>query len=171
MLDNICEHLRPEGDGKGGTYFGATGCGKTYTMLFLSRLMMLRRSEELGNPTIVLIVDREDLDNQASELFVTAKRFLHDENVRSIETRDDLAETLRGRESGGVYITTIQKFSEQMGLLSFSCCIWEPNIECFQVQCRLWRAGMPTCGLRRRMRPRKGEWHPAPFGKGRGLAG
>ena len=91
-----------EGDGKGGTYFGATGCGKTYTMLFLSRLMMLRRSEELGNPTIVIIVDREDLDNQTSELFVTAKRFLHDENVRSIETRDDLAETLRGRESGGV---------------------------------------------------------------------
>ena len=94
LLDNICEHLRPSGDGKGGTYFGATGCGKTYTMLFLTRLMMLRRSEELGNPTIVLIVDREDLDNQTSELFVTAKRFLHDENVRSIENREDLARTL-----------------------------------------------------------------------------
>lgn len=118
MLDNICRHLRPRGDGKGGTYFGATGCGKTYTMLFLARLMMLRRSEELGNPTIVIIVDREDLDDQTSELFVTAKRFLHDENVRSIETRDDLAETLRGRASGGVYITTIQKFSEGTGLLS-----------------------------------------------------
>ena len=118
MLDNICKHLRPRGDGKGGTYFGATGCGKTYTMLFLARLMMLRRSEELGNPTIVIIVDREDLDDQTSELFVTAKRFLHDENVRSIETRDDLAETLRGRASGGVYITTIQKFSEGTGLLS-----------------------------------------------------
>ena len=118
MLDNICKHLRPKGDGKGGTYFGATGCGKTYTMLFLARLMMLRRSEELGNPTIVIIVDREDLDDQTSELFVTAKRFLHDENVRSIETRDDLAETLRGRASGGVYITTIQKFGEGTGLLS-----------------------------------------------------
>lgn len=137
MLDNICEHLRPEGDGKGGTYFGATGCGKTYTMLFLSRLMMLRRSEELGNPTIVLIVDREDLDNQASELFVTAKRFLHDENVRSIETRDDLAETLRGRESGGVYITTIQKFSEQMGLLSDRC-----NIICISDEAHRTQTGV-----------------------------
>lgn len=137
LLDNICGHLRPGGDGKGGTYFGATGCGKTYTMLFLARLMMLRRSAELGNPTIVLIVDREDLDNQTSELFVTAKRFLHDENVRSIESRDDLARTLRGRASGGVYITTIQKFSEQMGLLSDRC-----NIICISDEAHRTQAGV-----------------------------
>ncbi len=118
MLDNICAHLRPAGDGKGGTYFGATGCGKTYTMLFLTRLMMLRRSRELGSPTVVLIVDREDLDDQTSELFVTAKRFLHEDDVRSIETRSDLALTLKDKPSGGVYVTTIQKFSEEMGLLS-----------------------------------------------------
>lgn len=137
LLDNICEHLRPGGDGKGGTYFGATGCGKTYTMLFLARLMMLRRNAELGNPTIVLIVDREDLDNQTSELFVTAKRFLHDENVRSIESRDDLAQTLRGRTSGGVYITTIQKFSEQMGLLSGRC-----NIVCISDEAHRTQTGV-----------------------------
>lgn len=137
LLDSICEHLRPGGDGKGGTYFGATGCGKTYTMLFLARLMMLRRSAELGNPTIVLIVDREDLDNQTSELFVTAKRFLHDENVRSIENREDLARTLRGRASGGVYITTIQKFSEQMGLLSDRC-----NIICISDEAHRTQAGV-----------------------------
>lgn len=137
MLENICKHLRPNGDGKGGTYFGATGCGKTYTMLFLARLMMLRRSEELGNPTIVIIVDREDLDDQTSELFVAAKRFLHDENVRSIETRDDLAETLRGRVSGGVYITTIQKFSEQMGLLSDRC-----NIVCISDEAHRSQTGV-----------------------------
>lgn len=137
LLDNICEHLRPGGEGKGGTYFGATGCGKTYTMLFLARLMMLRRSAELGNPTIVLIVDREDLDNQTSELFVTAKRFLHDENVRSIENRDDLSQTLRGRASGGVFITTIQKFSEQMGLLSDRC-----NIICISDEAHRTQAGV-----------------------------
>lgn len=118
MLDNACAHLRPEGDGKGGTYFGATGCGKTYTMLFLCRLMILRRSGVLGSPTIVLIVDREDLDNQTSELFVTAKRFLHEEDVRSIESRTELRSTLAGKASGGVYVTTIQKFSEDTGLLS-----------------------------------------------------
>lgn len=118
MLANIKAHKKPEGDGKGGIYFGATGCGKTYTMLFLSRLLMLRDRDIFHNPTIVLITDREDLDTQASKLFVTAKKYLHDENVRSIETRADLRETLSGRESGGVYITTIQKFCEGIGVLS-----------------------------------------------------
>lgn len=118
MLESICEHMRPDGDGKGGTYFGATGCGKTYAMMFLSRLLNTHRRDELNNPTIIIIVDREDLDDQSSELFVTAKRYLDEENVRSIETRGDLGETLRDKPSGGVYVTTIQKFCENTGLLS-----------------------------------------------------
>lgn len=118
MLANIKLHMRPDGDGKGGTYFGATGCGKTYTMLFLSRLIMLRDSDTFQNPTIILLEDREDLDTQTSELFVTAKHYLHQEDVRSIESRDDLEKTLRDKPSGGVYITTIQKFCEKIGLLS-----------------------------------------------------
>ena len=118
MLDNIKSHLRPKGDGKGGTYFGATGCGKTYTMLFLTRLMILRDREAFNNPTIIIITDREDLDTQASELFVAAKKYLHEKDVRSIETRKDLSDTLNDKPSGGVYITTIQKFCETTGLLS-----------------------------------------------------
>ncbi len=118
MLANIKEHMRPVGDGKGGTYFGATGCGKTYTMLFLSRLISQRDNEVFNNPTIVIIADREDLDTQTSELFVTAKKYLHESDVRSIESRDDMAKTLGDRPSGGVYITTIQKFCENTGLLS-----------------------------------------------------
>lgn len=118
MLENVKAHLRPDGDGKGGTYFGATGCGKTYTMLFLSRLIALRDRDAFKNPTIVIIADREDLDTQTSELFVTAKKYLHENDVRSIETRKDLMDTLRDKPSGGVYITTIQKFCESTGLLS-----------------------------------------------------
>ena len=118
MLENIKLHLHPDGDGKGGTYFGATGCGKTYTMLFLSRLITQRDNETFNNPTIVIIADREDLDTQTSELFVTATKYLHEKDVRSIETREDLAKTLGDRPSGGVYITTIQKFCENTGLLS-----------------------------------------------------
>ncbi len=118
LLANIKEHMRPTGDGKGGTYFGATGCGKTYTMLFLSRLLILRERESFNNPTVIVITDREDLDTQTSELFVTAKRYLHESDVRSIETRQDLQNTLRDKPSGGVYITTIQKFCESTGLLS-----------------------------------------------------
>lgn len=118
MLENIKLHMRPDGDGKGGTYFGATGCGKTYTMLFLSRLITQRDNETFNNPTIVIIADREDLDTQTSELFVTATKYLHEEDVRSIETREDLAKTLGDRPSGGVYVTTIQKFCKNTGLLS-----------------------------------------------------
>ena len=118
MLNNIEAHLRPSGDGKGGTYFGATGCGKTYTMLFLSRLIALRNPDKFRNPTIIIIVDREDLDTQTSELFVTAKRYLHEQDVRSIESRKDLELTLQDKPSGGVYVTSIQKFCEKTGLLS-----------------------------------------------------
>lgn len=118
MLKNIRKHLRPAGDGKGGTYFGATGCGKTYTMLFLSRLITQRDNEAFNNPTIIILADREDLDTQTSELFVTAKKYLHESDVRSIESREDLENTLKDRPSGGVYITTIQKFCEKTGLLS-----------------------------------------------------
>ena len=118
MLDSIREHLRPYGDGKGGTYFGATGCGKTYLMLFLARLVMQRDNDIFNNPTVIIIADREDLDTQISELFVTAKKFLHEEDVRSIESRKDMLETLKDKPSGGVYITTIQKFCENTGLLS-----------------------------------------------------
>ena len=118
MLDSIREHLRPYGDGKGGTYFGATGCGKTYLMLFLARLILQRDNDTFKNPTVIIIADREDLDTQISELFVTAKKFLHEEDVRSIESRKDMLETLKDKPSGGVYITTIQKFCENTGLLS-----------------------------------------------------
>lgn len=118
MIKSLEEHKHPNGDGKGGIYFGATGCGKTYTMLFLSRLLMLRRKEVFNNPTIIVLTDREDLDTQTSKLFVTAKKYLHDNNVRSIESREDLSKTLSNQESGGVYVTTIQKFCEKTGLLS-----------------------------------------------------
>ncbi len=55
--------------GKGGTYFGATGCGKTYTMAFLARQLALRCTDvpEIGSPTIVMIVDREDLQKQGGQ--------------------------------------------------------------------------------------------------------
>ncbi len=118
MLARIKEHMKPTGDGKGGIYFGATGCGKTYTMMFLSRLLIKRDNNAFKNPTIIILVDREDLDNQTSELFVTATRYLNDKDVRSIESRQDLNDTLADKPSGGVYITTIQKFCEETGLLS-----------------------------------------------------
>lgn len=118
MVESIKEHLKPKGDGKGGTYFGATGCGKTYTMLFMAKLLMQRHADSFSNPTIVIITDREDLNNQTNDTFAGAKKYLHEKDVRAFESRKDLRDTLSAKESGGVYITTIQKFCEDTGLLS-----------------------------------------------------
>lgn len=116
LYENIKAHLRPEGDGKGGTYFGATGCGKSYTMLFLTRMLM--KSKYFSSPTILIITDRTDLDDQLSKQFVGSKKYIGDETVVSIESREKLREELQGRESGGVYLTTIQKFTEDLQLLT-----------------------------------------------------
>lgn len=116
LFESICKARKPAGNGKGGTYFGATGCGKSFTMLFLTRLLM--KSTKFSSPTIVLITDRTDLDDQLSGLFVGAKKFIGDEMVQSVESRADLRAKLQGRKSGGVFLTTIQKFSEDIELLT-----------------------------------------------------
>lgn len=118
LFDNILLHsrLHADGDGKGGTYFGATGCGKSYTMLFLTRMLM--RSRAFANPTIILITDRTDLDTQLSGQFAKAKTFIGDECIREVESRARLREYLAGRNSGGVFLTTIHKFTDDTRLLS-----------------------------------------------------
>lgn len=116
LYENVKAHMKPHGDGKGGTYFGTTGCGKSYTMLFLTRMIM--KSSYFKSPTILIITDRTDLDDQLSKQFVASKQFIGDNNVISIESRDKLREELQGKPSGGVYLTTIQKFTEDTQLLT-----------------------------------------------------
>lgn len=116
LLKSIKRNMKPHGNGKGGTYFGATGCGKSFTMLYLTRLLM--KDLDLKNPTIVLITDRSDLDDQLSKSFVKAKEFIGDNNIISVESRQHLREQLQNRKSGGVFLTTIQKFSEDIELLT-----------------------------------------------------
>ncbi|HBH23214.1 MAG TPA: type I restriction endonuclease [Cytophagales bacterium] len=116
LYKNIVGHQKPEGDGKGGTYFGATGSGKSYTMLYLTRLLM--KSVYFSSPTIILITDRTDLDDQLSGQFTNAKEFIGDDNVISVESRAELKERLQGIQSGGVYLTTIHKFTEDTDLLT-----------------------------------------------------
>lgn len=116
LFENIKKHMKPNGDGKGGTYFGATGCGKSYTMLFLSR--RLTTSLELDNPTILLLTDRTDLDDQLAQIFEVSTKYLVDANTRKIKDREDLTNTLRGISSGGIFLMTVQKFDEDIKLLS-----------------------------------------------------
>lgn len=116
LFENIKLHMKPKGDGKGGTYFGATGCGKSYTMLFLSR--RLATASELNTPTIVLLTDRTDLDDQLSETFEASKDYLVDKNTMNVPSRKVLNEIVRGVTSGGIFLMTVQKFDEDVKLLS-----------------------------------------------------
>lgn len=116
LYNNIRLHMKPSGDGKGGTYFGTTGCGKSFTMLFLTRLLM--KSKEFNNPTILIITDRTDLDDQLAKQFVSSKKYIGDDQVISIDSREELRNELKGKPSGGVYLTTIQKFTEDLQLLT-----------------------------------------------------
>ncbi|MCF6334907.1 MAG: HsdR family type I site-specific deoxyribonuclease, partial [Spirochaetales bacterium] len=116
LYQNIIEHRKPDGDGKGGTYFGATGSGKSFTMLFLTRLLM--KSIDFASPTIILITDRTDLDDQLSGQFTNAKGFIGDDVIVSVESRQDLREKLTGRNNGGVFLTTIHKFTEDTKILT-----------------------------------------------------
>jgi type I restriction enzyme R subunit len=116
LYENIKKAEKPNGDGKGGTYFGATGSGKSFTMLYLTRLLM--KSEHFESPTIVLITDRTDLDDQLSGQFTNAKSFIGDDNIKSVESRAELRTLMQGRKSGGVFLTTIHKFTEDTELLT-----------------------------------------------------
>ncbi len=120
------------GSGKGGTYFGATGCGKTYTMAFLARQLALRCTNipQIGSPTIILIVDRDELQKQGAKLFTKSKEFLNLGEVSVVKSRAQLREELKARQSGGFYICTIQKFcdrkDDKIGLIND-----RSNIICF----------------------------------------
>ncbi|PVZ65660.1 type I restriction endonuclease subunit R [Pelagibaculum spongiae] len=116
LYKSIQLNKKPEGDGKGGTYFGATGCGKSFTMQFLARRLM--KSVDFASPTIVLITDRNDLDDQLSKQFTNAKTYIGDATIVTVDSRQHLRDLLKDRKSGGVFLTTIHKFSEDIELLS-----------------------------------------------------
>lgn len=129
LKKSIVKSVR-EKSGKGGTYFGATGCGKTYTMAFLARQLSLRCGAEIGSPTIIMIVDRDDLQKQGAKLFTKSTEFLGLGEVSVVPTRKVLRDELKTRQSGGFYICTIQKFCDRaddpVGLINNRA-----NIICF----------------------------------------
>ena len=124
LRESVLDAFR-EGSSKGGTYFGATGCGKTFTMMFLARQLSLRCAE-LGSPTIIMIVDRDDLQTQAGKLFLRSSSFLGLGTAKVIKDRENLKTELSLRDSGGFFICTIQKFCEAIGELNT-----RRNIICF----------------------------------------
>ncbi|HIW39387.1 MAG TPA: type I restriction endonuclease subunit R [Candidatus Eubacterium pullicola] len=100
-------------DGKGGVFWHTQGSGKSLSMVFYAHLLQ----EALESPTIVVLTDRNDLDDQLYGQFAKCKDFLRQEPIHA-ESRDHLREILAGRKANGIIFTTMQKFTESSEPLS-----------------------------------------------------
>ena len=93
--------------GKGGVFWHTQGSGKSFSMVFYAHLLQ----QAMLSPTIVVITDRNDLDNQLFGQFSRCQDFLRQQPVQA-ESREHLKELLQGRKSNGIIFTTMQKFTE-----------------------------------------------------------
>lgn len=100
-------------DGKGGVFWHTQGSGKSLSMVFYAHLLQ----EELNSPTIVVITDRNDLDNQLFGQFSKCKDFLRQTPIQA-ENREHLRSLLEGRKANGIIFTTMQKFENYDNALS-----------------------------------------------------
>ena len=100
-------------DGKGGVFWHTQGSGKSLSMVFYAHLLQ----EALDSPTIVVLTDRNDLDNQLYGQFAKCKDFLRQEPMHA-ESRAHLKALLDGRQANGIIFTTMQKFEESEEALS-----------------------------------------------------
>lgn len=102
-----------QNDGKIGVFWHTQGSGKSLSMVFYAHLLQ----DKLSQPTIVVITDRNDLDDQLYTQFAKCKDFLRQEPVQA-KSREDLKTLLAGREANGIIFTTMQKFEESAEPLS-----------------------------------------------------
>lgn len=96
-----------QGDGKIGVFWHTQGSGKSLSMVFYAHLLQ----DELSQPTIVVITDRNDLDDQLYTQFSKCQQFLRQIPTQA-KSREDLKSLLAGREANGIIFTTMQKFEE-----------------------------------------------------------
>ncbi|MBN8714354.1 MAG: type I restriction endonuclease subunit R [Xanthomonadales bacterium] len=111
---SVLAHLKPKGDGRGGVIWHTQGSGKSLTMLMLAGALI--REPAMANPTVVMITDRNDLDDQLFDTFAAGRALLRQPPVQAA-SREHLKELL-DRAAGGVVFTTIQKFAEAHGVIS-----------------------------------------------------
>lgn len=107
VVESVIEASAPGGSRRGGVVWHTQGAGKSIEMTCLAGSLMSH--PEMGNPTILMVTDRNDLDNQLFGVFAGAAELLHETPVQA-ETRPRLRELLANRPSGGIIFTTIQKF-------------------------------------------------------------
>lgn len=107
--DSIKHSLKPQGDGKAGIVWHTQGSGKSFTMVMLAHKLIT--DLEMKNPTIVVLTDRNDLDNQLFGTFSNAAEFLRTRPVQ-VDSREDLLEKIGSIKEGGIIFTTLQKFDK-----------------------------------------------------------
>lgn len=100
-------------DGKGGVFWHTQGSGKSLSMVFYARCLQ----ETLESPTIVVITDRNDLDNQLYGQFARCRDFLR-QTPQQAKSRQHLTALLANRQANGIIFTTMQKFEESREPLS-----------------------------------------------------
>ena len=105
--DSIKRSLKPQGDGKAGIVWHTQGSGKSFSMVMLAHKLIT--DVEMKNPTIVVLTDRNDLDNQLFGTFSNAAEFLRTRPVQ-VESREDLLSKIGEIKEGGIVFTTLQKF-------------------------------------------------------------
>lgn len=110
-ITSAIEAVKPEGDRKIGVIWHTQGSGKSLLMAFLGGLIV--RSRALENPTLIVLTDRNDLDDQLFGTFSLCKDLIR-QTPEQADSRDDLRRLLN-RASGGVIFTTVQKFTPEKG--------------------------------------------------------
>ncbi len=108
-FDSILNHQKPSGDGKAGIIWHTQGSGKSFSMLMLSYRLIQEKT--LNNPTIVVLTDRNDLDDQLYTTFSNAKDYLRVEPVK-VTNRKDLLDKLANVKESGIIFTTLQKIDK-----------------------------------------------------------
>ena len=101
--------MKPNGDGKAGIVWHTQGSGKSFSMVMLAHKLIT--DIEMNNPTVVVLTDRNDLDNQLYTTFSNAAEFLRTRPVQ-VESREDLLKKIGEVKEGGIVFTTLQKFDK-----------------------------------------------------------
>ena len=106
---SIKKHLRPNGDGQAGIIWHTQGSGKSFSMVMLTYRLM--KDPMLNNPTIIVLTDRNDLDDQLYTTFSNAKEYLRNTPVK-ITSRKDLLEKIEQTKENGIFFATLQKIDK-----------------------------------------------------------
>lgn len=108
-FNSVRTSKKPDGDGKAGIIWHTQGSGKSFSMVMLAHRLITDIS--LNNPSIIVMTDRNDLDNQLFTTFAIAAEYLRTKPVK-VESRTDLLLKVSAVKEGGIFFTTIQKFDK-----------------------------------------------------------